>query len=569
MDARKKPGHQAKIRSEPDSRITRLQREIEQKHYEQMNARFKEETYFAPAGRSGLEDLEKQAQETLANPVIRVFLETVQGYLFVLNEHRQILTANPELLKALGDEDPNWWMGLRPGESLNCASFTEGPDGCGTGIKCRSCGAVLAILACQEKDASSSGECSMSMQRGGSTETRDFQVRSTPLQYGNRHLVIFSVLDISQAKRREIMEEVFLHDLLNSLASMEGLGSFPGPIDPQQIFRQYQSFTNYLKEEIRYHRSLKEAENGNLEQANSFFSASEILTELKEILKYHPHASQRHIYYRNGSEGRYCLDKLLLLRVLLNMALNAVEASSADDLVTITYENEGTFGLFSVHNAASMPKEIAAHIFERSFSTKGGPGHGLGTYSMKLLGEKALGGTVSFTTSPEAGTVFSIQLPFERGSMAAPKNAMPETASNTAPPVAHPSPGSLGRPRHILFIDDMEPLARLGKLFLEREGFEVTAKTDALEAIALFQRAPDRFGLVITDLTMPKLNGLELARRINKLAPEMPILLCTGYQETFPVAELKTAGIRDIIFKPFISSELGRVVQKIRTILET
>jgi hypothetical protein len=65
---------------------------------------------------------------------------------------------------------------------------------------------------------------------------------------------------------------------------------------------------------------------------------------------------------------------------------------------------------FHVHNPGEIPPAVAARIFQRSFTTKAGTGHGLGTYSMKLLGERYLGGKVSFTTGAEAGTVFSIRL---------------------------------------------------------------------------------------------------------------------------------------------------------------
>jgi CheY-like chemotaxis protein len=569
MDARRKQGHQLQGGGEPISRLMGMQKGIGLKRHEEAGVRSGEETYFAPAGRAGREDLEKQAREVLANPVIRVFLETVQGYLLVLNEHRQILAASPELLEALNSEDPGWLIGLRPGESLNCAHFTEGPDGCGTSVKCKSCGAILSILACQEKHAPATRECSMSMGRGSATEIRDFQVRCTPLRDGNNRLSIFSIVDISQAKRREALEDVFLHDLLNSLASMEGLSQFQGQIDPQQIIRQYQSLTKYLKEEILCHRSLKEAERGTLEPVDSWIPASEILTELEGILRCNPHAGNRSIHFKSNSDGRHYLDKVLLLRVLLNMALNAMEASSAGAPITITYENDGICGIFSVHNSSSIPDEVATSIFERSFSTKGLPGHGLGTYSIKLLGEKYLGGKVSFITSPATGTVFSIQVPFVRGQVSMPKNAGAETTPRTLTDDTYPFAETVSRPLHILFIDDMEPLARLGKLFLEREGFKVTAKTDAVEALSLFQRNPEAFGLVITDVSMPKLNGLELARRIHAYSPEMPIILCTGHKDAVPITELKAAGIRAVVSKPFISSELGRVVQQIRFIIGT
>jgi CheY-like chemotaxis protein len=117
---------------------------------------------------------------------------------------------------------------------------------------------------------------------------------------------------------------------------------------------------------------------------------------------------------------------------------------------------------------------------------------------------------------------------------------------------------------HILYIDDTEPLARLGKLFLERQGYRVTIRIDAMEGLKLFQQHPDIFGLVITDMTMPNLSGLDLARRIHEQSPKTPIVLCTGHGDIFQDAELKDAGIRSVISKPLTSIELSRAIHKVR-----
>jgi CheY-like chemotaxis protein len=122
---------------------------------------------------------------------------------------------------------------------------------------------------------------------------------------------------------------------------------------------------------------------------------------------------------------------------------------------------------------------------------------------------------------------------------------------------------NLFKPPHILFIDDMEQLARLGKLFLENDGFQVTIQTDPLEALLLFKENKDHFQLVIADLAMPGMNGLELARQIYAHAPDMPIVLSTGHGNNFTVDELKSVGIRTVISKPFTPSELSRTIRQV------
>ena len=103
-------------------------------------------------------------------------------------------------------------------------------------------------------------------------------------------------------------------------------------------------------------------------------------------------------------------DRTLLHRVLYNMVKNAIEASSPSEVITIRCTKEESSGLFSVHNAGFMPRSTQLQVFQRSFSTKG-HGRGIGTYSMKLFGEKYLKGQVWFSTSEDKGTTFFISIP--------------------------------------------------------------------------------------------------------------------------------------------------------------
>ena len=104
-------------------------------------------------------------------------------------------------------------------------------------------------------------------------------------------------------------------------------------------------------------------------------------------------------------------DLSLLLRVLSNMITNALEATAEAGVVRVRAERTDNGLSFSVWNEGTIAADVALRVFQRNFSTKGGAGRGIGTYSMKLFGEKILGGKVSFTTSPEAGTTFTLSLP--------------------------------------------------------------------------------------------------------------------------------------------------------------
>ena len=104
-------------------------------------------------------------------------------------------------------------------------------------------------------------------------------------------------------------------------------------------------------------------------------------------------------------------DRELLLRVLVNGVKNALEATPTGGTVTVRYEAGPEWQQFHIHNAGVLPEKVALRIFQRSFSTKDGSGHGLGTYSMRLFTERHLGGAISFESTVQAGTVFTVALP--------------------------------------------------------------------------------------------------------------------------------------------------------------
>ena len=105
------------------------------------------------------------------------------------------------------------------------------------------------------------------------------------------------------------------------------------------------------------------------------------------------------------------MDISLLLRVLCNMIINAVEASEKNDIVSLWSEQKNERIDFCVWNSQVIPPEISKRIFQRNFSTKTQAVRGIGTYRMKLFGENILGGKVSFSSSKGNGTIFTLSLP--------------------------------------------------------------------------------------------------------------------------------------------------------------
>jgi CheY-like chemotaxis protein len=119
---------------------------------------------------------------------------------------------------------------------------------------------------------------------------------------------------------------------------------------------------------------------------------------------------------------------------------------------------------------------------------------------------------------------------------------------------------SAGQER-ILFIDDEPALVSMGKALLERLGYAVVTETSSLEGLELFTRQPDRFDLVITDMTMPGMTGEGLAKELRRIRPDIPIILCSGFGHYLNEEEARAIGIRAFLMKPFMLRELAETVR--------
>jgi PAS domain S-box-containing protein len=115
---------------------------------------------------------------------------------------------------------------------------------------------------------------------------------------------------------------------------------------------------------------------------------------------------------------------------------------------------------------------------------------------------------------------------------------------------------------HILFIDDEKTLIDLGKNMLTKLGYQVTAHTSSIKAIETFKDSPDKFDLIISDMTMPNMTGDMLANEIYKIRPDIPIIICTGFSEQLSEKKINTLGIKGLLMKPLTISELAKMVRK-------
>jgi signal transduction histidine kinase len=181
-------------------------------------------------------------------------------------------------------------------------------------------------------------------------------------------------------------------------------------VNPEHIKIVQQSSKRMLKE-IELQQCLIQNERFSYQSELVEITPGEIINELESYFINHPAAMGKFVTFSHSELNvPLRIDVSMLLRVLCNMVTNAFEATDDNGRIKVWFEQKQGFISFCVWNNKSIDESTSLRIFQRNFSTKNGEGRGIGTYSMKLFGEKMLGGKVSFTTSPENGTTFKIAL---------------------------------------------------------------------------------------------------------------------------------------------------------------
>ncbi|MDH3981600.1 MAG: ATP-binding protein [Kiritimatiellaceae bacterium] len=365
-------------------------------------------TMFAPADRAPPDRIEHDTRVLAEAGIVDHMTHVIPSILMVLNKQRQIVYSNQRLLDFLKIDSDHQVLGLRPGEILNCIHAQQkGCSGCGTTEFCSECGAVKAILESQDKKVGVEGECRITTTNGGALELK---VWASPYLYENAEFTTFTLIDIHDKKRREALEQAFFHDMANVLSAISGhsklLELSHNNEETSESIKGIRIASKKLADELWCQRKLMQAEAGELQlEMSSGINTFDVMDELVKL------CPERTVELDpNSDEFELTTDRTLLFRILFNMVKNANEAAAENETVTLSCKRESRTGIFSVHNPNFMPRSTQLQIFQRSFSTKG-QGHGLGTYSMRLFGEKFLKGKVGFTTSKKLGTTFYFALP--------------------------------------------------------------------------------------------------------------------------------------------------------------
>ena len=256
------------------------------------------------------------------------------------------------------------------------------------------------------------------------------------------------------------------------------------------------------------------------------------------------------------------MDPTQLDQVLTNLVVNArdaitgrgrIEVVTANrsldetDCATLPEARPGDHVCLSVADSGcGMAPELAERIFEPFFTTKPvGRGTGLGLATVHGI-VKQNHGVIQVESEPGKGTRVDVWIP---------AHSAPQ-ALGAAPTLDEQSP----TPLHIMLVEDEDVLGRLERRQLQSLGHRVTLHHDSVEALDDFRARPAEFDLLITDNTMPRMTGLQLARAITGIRPGMPVLMVSGYADNADIEVMHEHGVDSVLAKPHSVRELAAAI---------
>jgi PAS domain S-box-containing protein len=414
------------------------------------------------------------------------------------------------------------------------------------------------------------------------------EVESTgvPVRYKGGYQTFGVFRDITERKKA-YEEKAKLESQLQQAQKMESLGTLAGGI--AHDFNNILGVIIGCSEMLEISNAVEVSSQGTLK---SILTASTRAKELvRQILAFSRHAKQEKILLNLKPVIRETFDFLRasipaairlrqqidptvdtviadptqMQQILMNLCTNAVHAMektggvldvglsnvtlASDDVKSFPDLDAGEYVRLSVTDTGHgiAPGDMQK-IFDPYFTTKElGKGTGLGLSVVHGI-VKAHGGTIKVYSELGKGASFQVFLPRAEG-----------ITTTSEPRIPQPLPGGHER---ILLVDDEAALADIEKRMLTWLGYEVEVRTSAIEALAAFKANPRKFDLVLTDLSMPQMTGMKLAKEMVQIRSDIPIVLCTGYSDQVEERTAASVGIKSFLFKPLVANELAEAIRK-------
>ena len=260
--------------------------------------------------------------------------------------------------------------------------------------------------------------------------------------------------------------------------------------------------------------------------------------------------------------GPVLADPTQIQQVILNLCTNAFHAMQPSggtlhvsleevQMASDKFENRTRLSpyvkLTIEDTGCGIPQESLERIFEPYFTTKkSGEGTGMGLAMVHGI-ITGYDGDIQVSSALDSGTRIDVYLPRTR-------------VANSPQP---PSSTARGGKERVLLVDDEAQIVRMLEQMLEQIGYEVVSFNDSIAALEYFDTEADIIDLVVTDMTMPRLTGDVMAAEMLKIRPDIPIILCTGFSELIDEDKAKAIGIRRLVLKPVVKTELAETIRDV------
>ncbi|HJP17220.1 MAG TPA: PAS domain S-box protein [Nitrospinota bacterium] len=356
------------------------------------------------------------------------------------------------------------------------------------------------------------------------------------------------------------------HDFNNILTAIIGYteiaeADLPEKSDSRKSLGEVLKASNRAKDLVKQILTFSRATEHELKPIQLHLIIKESLEFLRASL---PTTIEIHSNIEKGSDI-ILGDPTQISQIIMNLCTNAehamrkkggilivnLEPVEVDEEFAKTHKGlkTGDYMRLTVSDTGSgIDKEIIEHIFDPFFTTKPkGEGTGMGLSLIHGI-VVSHGGVVTVYSEVGQGTTFNIFLPraeVEHIEKEKKEDLIPEGSES------------------ILLVDDEEAIALMSKKALERLGYKVVSTTNAKEALDLFKESPEKFDIVLSDVTMPGMTGVDLAKELMNIRKDIPVVLSTGYSSIVNEKQAKEMGVREFIIKPFIKRTLANVIRKV------
>ena len=504
---------------------------------------------FAPSGREGQNTVLHQYGELQEADLYKGVIDAMPQNFLILNDRHQVVYANKAVTAYLNTE-LNQILGKRPGELLQCVNCSNTPSGCGTCRECLSCGALDAIIQ-GLKGEEVLKECRI---RLSDARTLNLNVWIRPLELNHRRYIIMILFDLTSQKKKDHLEQVFFHDMMNTAGGILGYTQHLKDTlqeekaeEDRQTIQTLEKLIRSLVDQINEQKEITNAEESDLIPSEEDIQTLPLLKDIVRLFTDQESARGKTTRISEQAEDFLLRsDPVIVHRILSNMIINALEASAVGDIIELNCRCSEDTAELSIANPGFIPQVIQSQIFQRSFSTKG-TGRGQGTYGMKLLSNKYLKGDVTFRSTPEEGTVFYLRLPCKE----LPREQEVEYRVEEHR-VKHPG-------NAILVIGIDQGSRDIIRYILDIQGFESCITPSLPQAMELLKNRPVR--MILLDTGSRNDNGIEAFRiiRSHKEYDQIPVIAIS----TMPTRQTPDIfGMDDIIQKPFNTEQINGVISK-------